>query len=318
MSRPFSKKQSPGPWEPKRDQPNPKAQKQQEQQQQQERTSPHDARDETSSIFHASPDESKREREEREEGHGSCSSSVSYLSSSSSVNSLRALPDEEGEDEDKEEEEEKEELATLQKTMKQSLDNDLERHLAEVQEEREVAVRTLREERRQQLLQIKELEEGDTDMLSSLSRGLRDLYTLLFDLICTLTEDLFQVCLPALLAFCFSLLHLLKRGAWREVGPLVSQKLGRLSSHLTVIPSDVAHFTSDFPFLPSMALMGMSLLLGCGVWYWRLEMEYAYGGGEEGAATAAAVAAAAVSTTVEEVGGALVEVASHVKDLMSG
>ena len=73
----------------------------------------------------------------------------------------------------------------------------------------EAAAKALTKERQQQLLKVKELEEGDTDMLSFLLRGIRYLYTLLSDVICLLTEDLFHVVLPALLSFSLSLLRLL-------------------------------------------------------------------------------------------------------------
>ena len=143
---------------------------------------------------------------------------------------------------EEEAEDEKEELAALQKIMEKSLEDELDRHLAEVQAEREAAAKALKEERRQQLLKIKELEEeGDTNMLSSLFRGIRYIYTLLSELICMLTEDLFHVCLPALLSFCHSLFCLLKRGASREIGPLVEPKLHHLSSLLLVLPSDLTH-----------------------------------------------------------------------------
>lgn len=158
-----------------------------EHQQQQERTpaslraSPRDAGDKTHFILQATEDELDRQEEEGEQGHGSSSSSMSSLSSSSSLNSLTAPPDEEGEEEDQDEKE-KEELAALQEATKRDLESDLDRHLAEIQEEKE--------ERRQYLLQIKELEGGDTDMLSSLLRGIKYIYTLFFDLICMLTEDI--------------------------------------------------------------------------------------------------------------------------------
>ena len=301
-------------------------QEQQEQQEQQERrtlallASPRGTGDTIPSIFHAAEN-----KEEGVEGHASSSSSMSSLSSSSLVNSLTALPDEVVVVEEEEDEDEKEELAALQEAIKQSLEDDLDHHLAEVQAERDAATKALKEERRQQLLKIKELEEkGDTDMLSSLFRGIRYLYTLLSDLICLLTEDLFHVCLPALLSFCLSLFRLLKRGAWREVVPLVETKLHRLSSHLLVLPSDLTHLLSKFPFLPFTALTGMGLFLGCGVWYWRLKVEMGYAYGEEATAAAAAAAAeaAARSLKVEDVGGglddALVDMITYMKRLVSG
>ena len=237
---------------------------------------------------------------------------------SSSVPSVTHVP------RSKEEEEEEEELAALQKAMKKSLEEDLDRHLAEAEKERQAAAaaRAEEEEEEQALAKLEEEEEEeDMGMLSSLVRVVGYLLTLLWDLVCEITEDLFEICLPAFFSFTFALLGLVKRGEWKGVGDLLWRQLRSLLSYLNPLPLDLIHFVSRFPFLPFPALMGLDLLLGCYIWYWFLLLQLE----QEGAAADVAAAAAAeaartvkVSDMGESLGEALVELATYTKALISG